>query len=142
MAQIKVWDPRDPFRIFDEMRSSFPMVPADWDAGIQQLPVNMIEEEENYIVEASIAVPALKPEDIDIAVEDRYLTISGETKEDSEDRKKKYHLREMYSATFSRTVMLPGNVDVEKVDAKFDKGVLKITLPKLTKSTSKKIAVK
>jgi HSP20 family protein len=72
------------------------------------------------------------------------LTIRGEKKEEKEDKGKDYYRMERSYGSFSRTIPLPVEVETDKVDAKFKKGVLTITLPKTAKAVSetKKISVK
>ena len=142
MARLAIWNPweKDPFKkMIEGMGPSVSLIPSE-DSYASMVSVNLMEDEKNYIAE--IPVPGLKPEDIDISLEDRYLTVSGETANESEDKNTKYHIREMSSVSFSRTIMLPGNVNEEEIDAKCEHGILKITMPKQTRSSSKKIAVK
>jgi HSP20 family protein len=142
MARLAIWNPweKDSFKkMFEGMGPNISLLPSDEAYG-SMISVNLSEDEKSYVAE--IPVPGLKPEDIDISLEDRYLTVSGETSSEEEEKNKKYHIREMSSASFSRTIMLPGNVDEEGIDAKCEHGILKIVMPKQTRSTSKRITVK
>jgi HSP20 family protein len=65
------------------------------------------------------------------------LSISGEKKSEREEKKKDYVLSERSYGSFKRAFTLPDNVDVEKIAAKYEKGVLKVTLPKTTPSPAK-----
>ena len=82
--------------------------------------------------------------DIDISLSDGVLTIKGEKKEEKEDKGKDYYRMERSYGSFVRTIPLPVEVDTDKVEAKFKKGVLSIALPKTAKAVAetKKISVK
>lgn len=141
MAQIKIWDPWEPYRLIEEMRKSMNLS-SDLDDAMQ-LNMDMYEDENgNIVIEAQ--VPNFNPEDLDINIEDRYLTIAGKSKEEKteEDKKRKYHLKEVREASFSRTVMLPTPVDIDNVEAHCEKGMLKLVMPKIVKTGSKKIEIK
>ena len=82
--------------------------------------------------------------DIDVQLKDGVLTIKGEKKVEKDEKQKDYHVMERSYGMFERSFTLPAEVDASKVEAAFDKGVLKVTLPKLPQEQSKaqKIAVK
>jgi len=104
--------------------------------------VNISEHKDEYHV--SLAVPGLKKEDFKIDVDGNMMTISSE-KEDSKEEKDKRFTRKEYSyASFSRSFNLPEEINKEKIEAKYEDGVLKLSLPRKTvKSTeAKQIAVK
>ena len=75
---------------------------------------------------------------------DDVLTIKGEKREEKEETEKSYHLSERRYGAFERSFEMPEGVDTEKVEARFDKGVLKITLPKKPEAQKKvkKIEIK
>ena len=83
-------------------------------------------------------------DDIDVSVVDNVLTVKGEKKSETEKKEADYHMVERSYGAFTRSLTLPYEVDASKVDAKFDKGVLKITLPKPAevKAKTKKIKIK
>ena len=83
-------------------------------------------------------------DDIDVSVVDNVLTVKGEKKSETEKKDTDYHMVERSYGAFIRSLTLPYAVDASKVDAKFDKGVLKITLPKPAevKAKTKKIKIK
>jgi HSP20 family protein len=132
----------DPFRGFEELFRPLSTRMVDWDEDLRSLSIDLYEKDDKYIVEAPVA--GVNPEDIDVNIEGRYLTISGETKKESgeDDKNRKYHIRERSMTSFSRTITLPGEVDIEGVEAKCENGVIKVELPKTQKSTSRKISVK
>lgn len=92
--------------------------------------------------EVSAEVPGLKPEEINVEYNDGLLTFSGEKREEREEDKGNYHVVERRFGSFSRSVRLPKEVDVEQLKASHKDGVLVVTLPKAAKSASKTIEVK
>jgi HSP20 family protein len=88
----------------------------------------MSESATEYAIK--VQVPGMPRESLKIEVGDGYLYISGESKEEKEDKGKRWHRKEIQYGSFSRTVRLPGPVVMDKVAAKLDKGVLAITIPK------------
>ena len=93
------------------------------------------EEGDNLVVRASL--PGVNPEDIDVTVEDRVLTISGSTKVDEERDENGYLLRERRTGSFYRTVRLPETVDANIGQPHYEHGILTITLPKVEAKKAK-----
>lgn len=89
--------------------------------------VNVTEHKDHYLL--SMSVPGLKKEDFKIDVEDDVLTISSEKEESKEEKDEKYTRKEYNYSSFSRSFALPEGTDKEKVAAKYEDGVLKITVP-------------
>lgn len=87
-------------------------------------------------------MPGVKPDDITIDVTGDALSISGERKPDEVAKDAIYHRRERNSGSFSRTVQLPFMVDTNKVEARFEKGVLMINLPRAEADKPRKIEIK
>ena len=102
--------------------------------------VDVSETEDEIIVRAE--VPGLEAEDLDLSITGDVLTIKGEKKEEKDEKEKDAHRREVRYGAFSRTVRLPGSVDVKKVNAECRKGVLKVTLGKTESEKAKTITVK
>lgn len=92
------------------------------------LPIDVLETPEALVVRT--AVPGMKPEDIEIQVEKNVLTIRGETSHTEEAEGTKFYRREVALGKFSRSVRLPENLNLEAVGAKFEHGMLTVTLPK------------
>ncbi|MBU1275256.1 MAG: Hsp20/alpha crystallin family protein [Proteobacteria bacterium] len=105
------------------------------------MPALNLKETETAF-EVSAEVPGLKPEEIKVEYEDGVLTLSGEKKEEREEHKGNYHLVERRFGSFSRSVRLPKEVDVEQLKATHKDGVLVVELPKAAKSAGKTIEVK
>lgn len=89
-------------------------------------------------------LPGLDEKDIHLSVENNQLTISGEKKFESEEKDRTYHRVERRYGSFSRRIGLPENVEVDKIDASFKKGVLMIIIPKPAEveSQRKRIPIK
>ena len=105
--------------------------------------VNITEQKNDYLV--SLAVPGMKKEDFKIDIDGNMLTISSEKEETKEEKDKKFTRKEYNYSSFSRSFTLPDEVNKEKIDAKYEDGVLKISLPRreeVKKPTAKQIAVK
>jgi HSP20 family protein len=102
--------------------------------------IDMYQTKDNVIVKAGL--PGLKPEDVQISITANVLSLSGEFKEESEQKEKAYHLREQRFGSFERSVALPTDVQTEKASADFENGVLTITLPKSEAVKPKTINIK
>lgn len=87
--------------------------------------------------EIQVAVPGLNKEDFNIELNDNYLTVSGERKFSDEKKEKNYHAIETHYGSFSRSFALPENVDASKINAKYNNGILELTLPKDEKKALK-----
>lgn len=99
------------------------------------MKVNVGERDD--AIEVTAEMPGCAAEDIDVQLKDGILTIKGEKKAETEDKQKDYHVMERSYGMFERSFTLPAEVDGSKVEAAFDKGVLKVTLPKLPEEKSK-----
>lgn len=100
--------------------------------------INVIENEKDYIVE--LAAPGLKKEDFSVNVnDDGNLSIKMEQKhENKEENKKAHYLRREFNYTkFEQTLLLPDDVDKEKISAKVNDGVLTVEVPKLEQKPNK-----
>ena len=119
-------------------------IPALGEFGRNGMSMKVNVAEQNGAVEVTAEMPGCAAEDIDVQLKDGVLTIKGEKKVENDDKQKDYHIMERSYGMFERSFTLPAEVDGSKVDATFDKGVLKVTLPKLPQeqSKTKKITVK
>src|ERR1700740_3419681 len=102
-------------------------------------PVDVYEDEHN--VTLKIEVPGIEEKDIDVRIESNTLTVHGERKIEKEEKEENYRRVERQYGSFTRTFNLPTTVDSEKVSANYDKGVLKISLPKKAEAKPKQIKV-
>ncbi|MFZ0950862.1 MAG: Hsp20/alpha crystallin family protein [Candidatus Sulfotelmatobacter sp.] len=101
--------------------------------------VDVYEDEHN--VTLKIEVPGIDEKDIDVSLENNTLTVHGERKIEKEEKEENYRRVESQYGSFTRTFNLPPTVDSEKVSASYDKGVLKVTLPKKAEAKPKQIKV-
>ncbi|NCN25575.1 hypothetical protein COT94_00040 [Candidatus Falkowbacteria bacterium CG10_big_fil_rev_8_21_14_0_10_37_14] len=113
---------------------------ADLDFEEGQLAVDVYEQNNKLIVKSTIA--GAKPEDIDITLSGDMLTIKGRREMDSFIDHKDYLYRECYWGRFSRTLILPFEVDENSIDVDLDKGVLTIILSKAKVQKETKIKIK
>jgi HSP20 family protein len=103
------------------------------------LPLDVHETDSEFVVKASL--PGMKPEDVQITVHGDTVTIRGETKAEEERKGQTWHLRERRSGAFQRSVSLATPIDSDKANARFDDGVLTLTLPKSEKARPKQIKI-
>ena len=96
--------------------------------------VDIYEDEKEIVIKADL--PDVEEKDIDVRVDDGRMTIKAERKFENEEKKDNYHRVERRYGSFARTFALPETVDAEKIAAKYNKGVLKVTMPKTAKAKS------
>ena len=109
-------------------------------AGRRWVPaMDLVENEGEYVLSADL--PGLSESEVNIEVQDSVLTISGERKSEHEERKAGYRRVERSSGSFRRSLALPKGVDPESVSATFDKGVLKVTVPKPAQPVARKVQI-
>ncbi len=103
--------------------------------------VDVSETDDQYQITAEL--PGIADKDLDVTLSDGVLTIKGEKKEETEEKKKDFHLTERRYGSFSRSFRLPAEVDEDRVTASFKKGLLEILVPKTekTKAETKKIRI-
>src|SRR6266567_3992760 len=102
-------------------------------------PVDIYEDE--HTITLKMEVPGIDEKDIDVRIENTTLTVHGERKIEKEEKEENYRRIERQYGSFTRSFTLPPTVDAEKVQADYDKGVLKITLPKKAEAKPKQIKV-
>lgn len=102
----------------EESGRTFPLCPA----------IDLTESDKDYAITAEL--PGLEPDAIHIKISNGTLTISGEKSEETTEDDASHHLSERRWGSFQRTIRMPENVEQEKIDAQFAKGVLTIHMPK------------
>ncbi|MFN0082155.1 MAG: Hsp20/alpha crystallin family protein [Ferruginibacter sp.] len=105
--------------------------------------VNITESKDKYAV--SLAAPGLKKEDFNIAIDGNMLTISSEKEENKEQTDKRFTRNEYSYSSFSRSFTLPEEINIENIEAKYEDGVLNISLPRKQEAkthTARLVAVK
>jgi HSP20 family protein len=126
----------DTGRIFRPSIFDFDGDMLDLDGSSVVIPdANIEESEKEYKIE--LAAPGLEKKDFKVEVSEGNLTISAEKKEEKKENGKNYKRREFSYSSFSRTFMLPENSMPEKIDAKYDNGILRLALPKKEITISK-----
>lgn len=108
---------------------------SNFNTGITLPKVNIKENADAYTVE--MAVPGLKKSDFQIDLDNEILSISTETKEESENKEGNYTRREFGYSSFKRTFTLPESVNDEKINATYENGILSILLPKKEEAKQK-----
>jgi len=133
----------DPFNDLDDLFKGLFVRPMrfDLDVGPQmRMKIDVAKADDTYTVRADI--PGVKKDDIQVSVEGNEVTITGEIKKETEEKKGEEVLRsERYYGKVSRSFTLPHDVDETKVVAKYADGVLKVTLPMKGRTATKKITV-
>ena len=133
---------REMDRLLDETSRSFG-VPRFWggEAAAAGMKVDMKETEAT--VELDAELPGVEEKDIELLLDDGMLTIRGEKRQERQEQDKGYHLVERSYGSFMRRIAMPVPVDEAKVTARFQKGVLHVTLPKspAAEAKARKIAI-
>lgn len=101
---------------------------------------DLVESESEY--EVTVDLPGLKPEEVTVELKNGELWISGKREEKSEEKGKTYHRIERRHGEFRRVLRLPSAINEEKIEAKFENGVLKVIVPKAEEAKAKHIEVK
>ncbi len=105
-----------------------------------QLTIDVYQTPEDIVVESAIA--GVKPEDIDIDVSPDSVTVRGERRREHHVKEDDYFYQECYWGRFSRSVILPQEVDPEKASVNFKNGILTVRMPKMNRHKARKLKVK
>ena len=134
MAIVR-WEPFD--RLFDTLLES----PNGNGTTMRRwMPaMDLVETEGHFVLRADL--PGLSEEDVNIEVEDRVLTVSGERKAEQSETKDGYHRIERAFGSFSRSLTLPEGINADAVTANFDRGVLEVRIPKPEERKPRKISI-
>jgi len=134
------------FRDFDRLRRQMDDLYGAFSGETLPMPsagvfplTNVTEDSDNYYVRAEL--PGIKSDDMDIQVTAKGISISGERKIPLEGNNVKYHRREREAGKFSRSVNLPDDINVDRVEAKLENGILTMTIPKAEKTKPRQISV-
>lgn len=129
-------------RLFDETMRDFRVPAMSYAADALSPDIDVRETAKTFEVVAEL--PGVEEKDVDVTLADGLLTIKGEKKAVREEKEEGYYFRERTFGTFSRTIEVPFAAEPNQVTAKFDKGVLTVTLPKPPEvaAKAKKIEVK
>jgi HSP20 family protein len=147
----------DPFRMFGDLRAemeefwggrSWPVWPAfaRWQRPTAKEPTTWLPSTDVYRSNGDLVVkadlPGLKKGDVDVSVDNGYLVVKGERKEEKKEEEKEYFRSECTYGSFYRRVPLPEGVDAGKITAKVHDGILEVTVPLPATSTEKAAAKK
>jgi HSP20 family protein len=148
MANLTRWNPFreltrfDPFTDMEDFFKEFGMRPA-W-RGFEaepQIKLDVSEDDKAYTVKAEI--PGVKKEDINVSIDGNRVSLSAEVRSEKEEKEgKKVIRRERYYGAVSRSFTLGHDVDMNKAEAKYEDGVLMLTLPKKPGAEAKKLTVR
>jgi HSP20 family protein len=145
MAIVR-WEPlRELTTLQNEMNRLFGTVfdtPAPANGGTLRrwMPaMDLVETADHFVLRADL--PGMSEEDVNIEVEDRVLTVSGERKAEHTESKDGFHRIERAFGSFSRSLTLPEGVNPETVSASFDRGVLQLEIPKPEERKPRKISI-
>ncbi len=130
---------RSPFR-----RSAFDLEPF-WRRELSWTTAPAMDvAETDRAYEITAELPGMSEKDVEVVASNGVLTIKGEKKEEKEEKKKDYYLSERRYGSFERRMQIPEDVEADKIEAAFKKGVLTVTLPKKPEAQkpAKKIEVK
>ncbi len=129
-------------RVFEDLMQGLEDVglPEPWNEGRFSPAIDVKEDDSSVTITAE--VPGMEKDDLDVTVENRVLTISGEKKEEKATEKENYHRVERRYGRFERSIRLPDYVDTEQVEASYKGGVLNLSMPKIEAAKSKSIEVK
>ena len=142
MAQLQHWDP---FRELNRLANlsgrwhSAEAPPLGRTKKSWSLPLDVIQGADDVIVSASI--PGADPDAIKVTINDGVLSIASSSGQEQLAESDKYILRECRSGTFSRSIVVPCDIDTERVKSNYHNGMLTITLPKAESSRTKQIEV-
>jgi HSP20 family protein len=133
-------------RVFDRLLAEprlglAPMLSSVSRMGSAALPAIDITESDGD-VRIAVELPGVKPEDVDIRLTGTTLTLSGEKKDEREEKDENRYYSERTYGSFRRSVTLPESIDPDSIEAEHDDGVLMITAKKAAPETSRKISVK
>jgi HSP20 family protein len=114
---------------------------AKMPAGVVNPAIDVTESDDAITLTAEL--PGLAEEDVDLTVRDGMLTLKGEKKHKHDEEKDNVHMTERSYGSFQRSMPVPDRVDAEKISAKFEKGVLKVVMPKKAEAvaSARKIAI-
>lgn len=138
------WNPYNELRRMREdmnrtWRGYYPAVEGEGEVERWTIPLDVVEEENNIIVHATL--PGMKPEDIEVTLEENVLTIKGKTETEEEHKEGNYLMRERRTGAFHRMLRLPDTVDTEKAETMYENGVLTVTFPKVEAKKAKHLTV-
>jgi HSP20 family protein len=114
--------------------------PAPSDEGEGTLTVDVYDDGDDIVVQSTVA--GVDDDDLEINITTESVTVKGTRKQEKKIEEKNYFYQELFWGSFSRSIILPQEVDPDHSTANLSKGILTIRMPKLTRSKTKKLKVK
>ncbi|MBI3255531.1 MAG: Hsp20/alpha crystallin family protein, partial [Candidatus Andersenbacteria bacterium] len=105
-----------------------------------QLTVDVFQDDENIIIQSTIA--GVSPDDLDVSITNDMVTVRGERRRQYNADQEDYFYQECYWGTFSRSIILPVEIDADRAEAKIKNGILTIRIPKANTAVTRKLKVK
>lgn len=147
LFDIPTWGFRRPFNELERLQKQMNELYGAFTGGALPMPsagvfplANVTEDSNNYYVRAEL--PGIKSDELDIQVTSDGISLAGERKIAEEGNGVKYHRREREAGKFSRSISLPGDIDVSKVEARLENGILTVVIPKAEIAKPRQITVK
>ncbi len=133
-----------PFNELNSLQNEINKVFGPLDYGkknVEQLvpAIDVSETKEEYKIKADL--PGISKENVDISMLGNTLTIKGERKESHEEKEHNFYKKEITYGSFQRQVILPEDIDSDKIKAAYDNGVLELRIPKAERTKSRKISI-
>lgn len=136
MVLLRASEPQFPSRFSDVLDQFFDQANRLTNASSFVPSVDLSETEKSYEVEAHL--PGMKKDEINVEVDQHTLKVSGEKKREDEDKQKTYHRIETEYGYFERQLEIPEDGDLDKIDAKYENGILQLSIPKTQKKENAK----
>jgi len=125
----------------DLWRRFFGETPLTRRAGEEWWPtVDVSETKDNFMIKAEL--PGMDEKDVSVTISGNVLTIKGEKKKEEEEKDEHHYRAERYYGSFQRSFQLPSSIKADKIEADFEKGILKVTLPKVEEAKKKEVKIK
>ena len=118
-------------RVFERFETGLPhwsLARGRWPASVMVPDLDVHENDKSMTIE--VELPGVEEKDVSVTFSNGYLTIKGEKKTEREETKENYYVAERSFGSFERSLRLPDTLDESKIEASFDKGILKISAPK------------
>jgi HSP20 family protein len=143
MSSLIRWEPFRALRrrddLFEDVFRDFFRRPMLEEREVLEPAVDVAESDGEVVVK--MEVPGVEKDQLHLTVSDDHLTVRGETRKESEEKRKNYYRQEIHYGAFQRSVPLPVEVDAAKAHAELKNGVLKIALPKSKQPKAQEIKV-
>lgn len=145
---LQRWDPFSDLRqiqdtmdrMWRQVGTSGRPLPGGTEIEAWAVPLDVIQRGEATVVRASM--PGVSPDDIDVSIDDNVLTIKGRTADEYGEEQGSYLMRERRTGSFHRVLRLPESVDPDRVEPRYDHGILTITIPKAAEKQARQLRVR